>query len=343
MCRLTHADSSDIMQGVLSAIKDLSCKVDVLLSAAEQQNAEQAAAAEVVGALVEQLNAQLSTWREASCDESEDNLPAPHNAVVQLLTCNAPAKLLSCLRFLNFESRKAAMHIISSCFKGWGQVANQVSELAESTPSMVQQIVDSCLQEETFFIGGELLRSAARCPELASALLKEVSLLKLLEGCLHQSFEISNEVFGSIRELLMTQKRLAAESLDANFEAFFKLYNLLLQREQEYVIQRQAIKLLGEMLLSPEYQKVMRQYVCTTEFLKIIMNLLKSKSQVLPVDAFHVFKIFVANPDKPQAVAQILHRNSDGLVKVLSSFEGGQVDEHCRGDLQAVVGMLESM
>ena len=36
--------------------------------------------------------------------------------------------------------------------------------------------------------------------------------------------------------------------------------------------------------------------------------------------AFHVFKIFVANPRKPQTVLDILNRNQPKLIKLLENF-----------------------
>jgi calcium binding protein 39 len=39
------------------------------------------------------------------------------------------------------------------------------------------------------------------------------------------------------------------------------------------------------------------------------MNLLKDDSRNIQFEAFHVFKVFVANPHKPEAIAEILQRN----------------------------------
>ena len=48
------------------------------------------------------------------------------------------------------------------------------------------------------------------------------------------------------------------------------------------------------------------------------------------MEAFHVFKIFVAYPDKPEGVKKILMRNKDKLVQFLQDFKhdgGAEVEE----------------
>ena len=44
------------------------------------------------------------------------------------------------------------------------------------------------------------------------------------------------------------------------------------------------------------------RYVASVEFLKIHMDFLRSKSKAIRQDAFHVFKVFAANPKKAPKV-----------------------------------------
>ncbi|RHY26302.1 hypothetical protein DYB32_007749, partial [Aphanomyces invadans] len=55
--------------------------------------------------------------------------------------------------------------------------------------------------------------------------------------------------------------------------------------------------------------------------LKIMMNLLRDTSANIQFEAFHVFKVFVANPKKPNEVTQILLNNKDKLVAYLEKFQ----------------------
>ena len=57
------------------------------------------------------------------------------------------------------------------------------------------------------------------------------------------------------------------------------------------------------------------------------MNLLRDKSKNIQFEAFHVFKVFVANPNKTAPVKDILVKNKDKLVKFLSDFCVERVDD----------------
>merc|ERR1712137_461762 len=57
------------------------------------------------------------------------------------------------------------------------------------------------------------------------------------------------------------------------------------------------------------------------------MNLLREKSRSIQFEAFHVFKIFVANPNKPQSIADILYRNQEKLVQFLTAFQPDRADD----------------
>lgn len=50
------------------------------------------------------------------------------------------------------------------------------------------------------------------------------------------------------------------------------------------------------------------------------MNLLRDKSRNIQFEAFHVFKVFVANPNKTKPVLDILQKNQEKLLKFLSDF-----------------------
>jgi len=58
-----------------------------------------------------------------------------------------------------------------------------------------------------------------------------------------------------------------------------------------YVIKRQSIKLLGELLLDRANYNVMTKYVDSSEHLKICMTLLRDDRRMINYEAFHVFKV----------------------------------------------------
>lgn len=56
----------------------------------------------------------------------------------------------------------------------------------------------------------------------------------------------------------------------------------------------------------------------------MMMNLLRDTSANIQFEAFHVFKVFVANPKKPEAISQILINNRDKLIAYLRNFQNSK-------------------
>ena len=63
----------------------------------------------------------------------------------------------------------------------------------------------------------------------------------------------------------------------------------------------------------------MIRYVNDKNNLKIIMKLLTSKTKTVAIESFHIFAIFVANPNKSTAVLTILRKNKEKIIKLLDS------------------------
>uniref|UniRef100_A0A7S2JA13 Calcium-binding protein 39 n=1 Tax=Zooxanthella nutricula TaxID=1333877 RepID=A0A7S2JA13_9DINO len=189
-----------------------------------------------------------------------------------------------------------------------------------SHPRISQLLLEGSGRHEVFMHCSQMLRACTRYPELVSALLNEGAFDRLIDLASHQSFDISSEAFSSLRELLLAQKAVSARYLASNFDVFFRQYHTLLEPARDYVSRRQALRLLGDVLLDRAFLEVMLTYVASAQFLQIHMNLLRDISKTIQVDAFHVFKIFVANPNKPYRVLMILHKNRDRLLKLLSTL-----------------------
>lgn len=90
-------------------------------------------------------------------------------------------------------------------------------------------------------------------------------------------------------------------------------YSTLLE-STNYITRRLSLKLLGELLLDRSNFQVMMKYIGERENLKTMMNLLRDPSGNIQYEAFHVFKVFVANPRKPPAIVKILYQNKAKLV-----------------------------
>lgn len=132
--------------------------------------------------------------------------------------------------------------------------------------------------------------------------------------------------------------------LGVNFDLFFSRYNTTLVQSHSYVTKRQSIKLLGEVLLDRSNYNVMTRYVDSGEHLKICMNLLRDDRKMVQYEGFHVFKIFVANPNKSVAVQKILIMNRDKLLNFLAHFlEERTEDEQFIDEREFLIKQIRSM
>ena len=71
----------------------------------------------------------------------------------------------------------------------------------------------------------------------------------------------------------------------------------------------------------------MTRYIANEANLKMMMNMLRDKSRNIQFEAFHVFKVFVANPKKPPQIEAILRRNKEKLLVFLRDFHNDKEDE----------------
>lgn len=156
---------------------------------------------------------------------------------------------------------------------------------------------------------------------------------------------------------------LCAEFLETNYDKVFSHYQRLLNSEN-YVTRRQSLKLLGELLLDRHNFSIMTRYITNPDNLKLMMNMLKEKSRNIQFEAFHVFKVtiklvlnehflcwydwrtvfdkklllfqvFVANPNKPKPILDILLRNQDKLVDFLTKFHTDRSEDEQFNDEKA--------
>lgn len=65
---------------------------------------------------------------------------------------------------------------------------------------------------------------------------------------------------------------------------------------------------------------IMIAYIGDVKNLISIMQVLRERKSMIQYEAFHVFKVFVANPDKTPEVITILTQNAEKLVTYLINF-----------------------
>ena len=198
---------------------------------------------------------------------------------------------------------------------------------------------------ETALYCGTMLREAIRHEPLARWLLEEPSTFVILCRCLESAhFDVASDAFATARDLLTRHRTLVAAFLDAKHAAFFSQYCRLIC-SQSYVTKRQSLKLLGELLLDRANFATMTRFISSADHLKTIMGLLRDASPSIQYEAFHVFKIFVANPRKTGPVLELLQRNRVRLLAFLAPFLATreQQDEHFRDEKAFLIEEIQKL
>ncbi|GAA5886420.1 hypothetical protein JCM6882_001632 [Rhodosporidiobolus microsporus] len=189
---------------------------------------------------------------------------------------------------------------------------------------------------------GMILRAMLRHEPLARILLYSDKFYNFIDYIEQTTFGIACDAQANFRETLTRHKPMVAEYLDENYDRFFSHYSLLVQ-SSNYVTKRQSLKLLGEILLDRTNFKVMTRYIANEENLKVMMNLLKDRSKNIQFEAFHVFKVFVANPKKPPQIEAILRRNKDKLIAFLRNFHNDRDDEQFNDEKAFLLQQIEQL
>jgi len=173
---------------------------------------------------------------------------------------------------------------------------------------------------------GSMIRGCIEREEIARAILSSENFFKLFDYIESPSFDIATDAFSTFKELLTKHKLLTSDFLERNYDQVFAKYANLLNSEN-YVTKRQSLKLLGELLLDKVNFNVMTRYISFSRNLKLMMTLLCDDSRSIQFEAFHVFKIFVANPHKPEPISNILKKNQTSLTDFLNQFHNENDDE----------------
>lgn len=120
------------------------------------------------------------------------------------------------------------------------------------------------------------------------------------------------------QELSELSAAFLTRDYDAVWEQRFNVYQL--SPETNYMTKRVALQILSTVLLTRSNYAIMIRYVNSRSNLILVMKLLREPSPHITMDAFHVFKVFVANPHKLPEVEKILQDNSQKLCLYLESL-----------------------
>lgn len=276
------------------------------------------------------------------------------------------------IHLLSFESRKDSQAIFSYVlrFRPPGSTAEDstaMSYVINDRPQVITGLCRGYNNRESAMPCGAVLREALKNQHIAQIILYDQSLENQLENIYDidfvdrpqsgdglfwkffewidgGAFEVSADAFTTFRDILTKHKLQVSQYLLTNFDLFFKQYNTILIESSSYVTKRQSIKLLGEILLDRANYNVMTAYVDRGDHLKLCMNLLRDDRKMVQYEGFHVFKVFVANPHKSDAVKRILTQNRERLLKFLPGFLADRTeDEQFTDEKSFLIRQIETL
>jgi calcium binding protein 39 len=239
---------------------------------------------------------------------------------------------------LEFEAKKDAAQIFNNLLRRTVGTRAPTVEYLSTREEVLLQLIQGYEQPEVALNSGLILRECIRHESLSKIILyhqQSQYFYKFFRFVELPTFDLSSDAFATFKELLTRHKALVAEFLEKNYDVFFDKYYTALLNSENYVTKRQSLKLLGELLLDRSNFNIMTKYIANAENLKLMMNLLRDKSKNIQFEAFHVFKVFVANPNKPKPIADILVKNQEKLVKFLAEFHTDRTEDEQFNDEKA--------
>eukprot|EP01083_Nonionella_stella_P011507 32657_1 len=254
--------------------------------------------------------------------------------------------LVSIFRHLHqfeFEGQKDAIQVILHLLRNDSRTA--MIEYISRHPEFLRILISGYQHPEIASCYGNVLRECIRYENLYSALLNlpDGEFYLFFQFVQSPNFDVASDAFITFKMLLTKHKKICAQFLRDNYEeVIINNYNNLII-SPNYVTRRQSLKLLSEILLDREHFKTMMRYINDTDNLKTMMNLLRDKSAFIQFEAFHVFKVFVANPKKLPAVQDILFRNKGRLIEFLSQFQKDKDDEQFIEEKEILLNELRSL
>ncbi|CAJ0597126.1 unnamed protein product [Cylicocyclus nassatus] len=233
--------------------------------------------------------------------------------------------LITNLQKLDFESRKDVAQIFGNLLRRQIGTRSPTVEYLAARPEILVSLLTGYENADIAIACGQMLRECIRHDQLAKILLQHELFYNFFEYVDLPAFDIASDAFATFKDLI-TRHSLCAEFLEANYDAFFAKYQQLLESDN-YITRRQSLKLLGELLLDRHNVNIMSRYVSDVDNLILMMKMLCEKGRNIQFEAFHVFKIFVASPNKPRPVVAILTRNREKLIDFLGQFQNERTDD----------------
>ncbi|KAG2620199.1 putative MO25-like protein At5g47540 [Panicum virgatum] len=228
--------------------------------------------------------------------------------------------LIVCLPYLDLETQKDVTQVIANLQRQKVDSRIIASDYLEANKDLLDILMFGYENMEIAIHYSTMLRDCIRHQVAARYVLDSEHMKKFFDYIQIPDFNIASDAFRTYKELLTRHKSSAAEFFSRNYDW-----------------------LLGDILLDRSNSPVMICYVSSKENLIILMNLLREQSKAIQVEAFHVFKLFAANQDKPPEIVSILSANKNKLIRFLGDFSLDKEDQQFEDDKAKVVAEISML
>ncbi|KAG5574421.1 hypothetical protein H5410_054555 [Solanum commersonii] len=281
--------------------------------------------------------------------ESEPLAEACAQLTLEFFKENTLRLIINSLPNLNLETRKDATQVVANLQRQQVQSRLIACDYLEANIDLMDKLILGYENTEMALHYGAMLRECIRHQSVARYVLESEHMKKFFDYIQLPNFDIAADAAATFKlvildqELLTRHKSTVAEFLSKNYDWFFTEYNSKLLESSNYITRRQAVKLLADMLLDRSNSAVMTRYVSSRDNLRILMNLLRESSKSIQIEAFHVFKLFAANHNKPPDIVSILVANRSKLLRLFADFKTEKEDEQFEADKAQVVKEIAAL
>ncbi|XP_018455360.1 putative MO25-like protein At5g47540 [Raphanus sativus] len=251
--------------------------------------------------------------------------------------------LITCLPNLDLETRKDATQVVANLQRQQVNFKLIASDYLEANLDLMDVLIKGFENTDMALHYGAMFRECIRHQIVAKYVLESEHVKKFFDYIQLPNFDIAADAAATFKELLTRHKSTVAEFLTKNEDWFFAEYSSKLLESVNYVTRRQAIKLLGDILLDRSNSAVMTKHVNSVDYLMILMNLLIEPSKIIQIEAFHVFKLFVANQNKPAEIVNILVTNRSKILRLLADLKPDKEDERFEADKSQVLREIATL
>jgi len=249
--------------------------------------------------------------------------------------------ILESIETLGFEAQKQVVRLFALILRR-ADGAHSAKYLRDR-PEVCQRLVQGCGQPQAALHYAEMLGSMAQHQELVAVLLDSGVALELIALMENSVFEIAADAMGCLRKLLHSYPEVSASYMVSHFSEFFVAYHHLLSGEN-YIIQRQVLQLLVDLLETDGFCEVAQVYLSDERCLRVHMLLLRSSCKKIQDGALHVLKLFVLRPVKPKRIHEILRKNSERLLRIFeASSSRREDDEEVVSESAQVISTLRTL